>query len=143
MAEYVKEHGLFKAMKKFQVSRQTVEVACNEHDVKIKEIITHAERKENRRVAAELCKTKPIGEVCKETKMCESKVRMACKEFEVTVIKDAVPASLGVRSFRIIKRLLDGVSQSDIGRELNVSRQYVEQVRDKAVKAGFVFVGGE
>jgi hypothetical protein len=51
IAEYVKEHGLFKAMKKFQVCRQTVEGACAEHEVSIKEIISHAERKKKREAA--------------------------------------------------------------------------------------------
>jgi len=145
IAEYVKEHGLFKAMKKFQVSRQTVETACNEHDVKIKEIISHAERREQRKAAAELCKTKPISEVCVETGLSDSVVRLACKEFCVEFVKEPrkAPHGLKISSFRILKLLLDGKRQVDIAREFNVSRQFVEQVRDRGVAAGFVFEGGK
>ena len=142
IAEYVKEHGLFKTMKKFQVSRQTVEGACNEHDVPIKEIISHADRKKQREAAAELCKTKTVSEVAQETGLSEAKIRMACHEFGVDVLKP-VKAGMSHRSFRVLRLLLNGIGQSDIGRELAVSRQYVEQVRDRAVEAGFVFGGGK
>lgn len=142
IAQYVKEHGLFKTMKKFQVSRQTVEGACNEHDVPIKEIISHADRRKQREAAAELCKTKTVSEVAQETGLSEAKVRMACHEFGVPVLKP-VKVGMSYRSFRVLRLLLDGMGQSDIGRELSVSRQYVEQVRDKAREAGFVFGGGE
>jgi len=145
IAEYVKEHGLFKAMKKFQVSRQTVEVACAEHDVKIKEIISHAERKKQREVAAELCRTKTLSEVCDQTGLSEQSVRSACKEFGVELKAEPkkAPYGLGTNSFRILRMLLDGKRQVDIAREFNVSRQFVEQVRDKGLKAGFVFEEGK
>ncbi len=145
IAEYVKEHGLFKAMKKFQVCRQTVEDACAEHDVKIKEIISHAERKKQREAAAELCRTKTLSEVCAETGMSDASVRSACKEFGVELKKEPkkAPHGLGTNSFGILKLLLDGKRQVDIAREFNVSRQFVEQVRDKGLKAGFEFKGGK
>jgi transposase len=145
IAEYVKEHGLFKAMKKFQVSRQTVEGACAEHDVKIKEIISHAERKKQREAAAELCRTKPLSVVCTETGLSEASVRGACKEFAVEFVKEPkkAPHGLKTRSFAILKLLLDGNRQVDIAREFNVSRQFVEQVRDRGLEAGFEFKGGK
>lgn len=144
IAEYVKEHGLFKAMKKFQVSRQMVEGACNEHDVKIKEIISHADRKKQREVAAELCRTKTLSVVCTETGMSEAIVRCACKEFGVELMKEPkkAPHGLKVNSFRILRMLLNGKRQADIAREFNVSRQFVEQVRDRGVEAGFEFLFG-
>ncbi len=145
IAEYVKEHGLFKTMKKFQVCRATVEAACNEHDVKIKEIISHADRKKQREAAAELCRTKNMSDVCAETGLSMAAVSAAAKEFNVVPIKapKKAPAGLGTNSFGILRMLLDGKRQVDIAGEFNVSRQYVEQVRDKAEMAGFVFKGGE
>jgi transposase len=149
LAEYVKEHGLFKAMKKFQVCRQTVEGACAEHDVPIREIINHAERKKQREAAAELCRTKTLSEVCTETWLSDATVRAACREFGVELKKEPkkepkkAPHGLKTRSFAILKLLLDGNRQVDIAREFDVSRQYVEQVRDKGVEAGFVFDGGK
>lgn len=145
IAEYVKEHGLFKAMKKFQVSRQMVEGACNENEVPIKEIISHAERKKQREAAAELCRTKTLSDVCTETKLSEAIVRAACKEFGVEFVKEPkkAPHGLKTNSFSILRMLLEGKRQVDIAREFNVSRQFVEQVRDKGVAAGFVFKGGK
>lgn len=143
IAECVAKHGMFKAMEEFKVSRNTVESSCAEYGVKINEIINHKQRKQMRETAANMCRSMTIEEVAKELKVSEANVRMACHEFGVSPIKRKPPGNLGSKSFRIVKLMLDGMTQSDIGRELNVSRQYVEQVRDKAREAGFVFGGGK
>jgi hypothetical protein len=123
---------------KFGVSYTTVYSACEENGVSFT-TITQDERRERRRLAAEsIAKGRDISDVCRELNVSSGYVLGACCEFGV---KRPSMKGVSVDTFVILKHLADGLTVAQITDICKVSGQYVRQIADRAIEAGWTVPG--
>jgi len=99
-------------------------------------MMTHSDRKIRRQKMAEYAKDHSDRETARKFGCHQQTVRFSRVENNITKKhKQEVPAS----SYKIIAALIAGEKHADIARAAGVSRQFIGQVRDRALKHG-VFV---
>ncbi len=83
-----------------------------------------------------------LEKVCSHFKRNKETIRLACVKYRVVFPRKVPPGAKKDRVvyvIRIVAALLkDNPCPSDIGREFNVSRQYVHQIKKQMVKAGLL-----
>jgi DNA-binding NarL/FixJ family response regulator len=98
-------------------------------------MIPHKERKIIREQIAKHAEINGAQSACEHFDVSDTLVRSSCKEFGTAPaqIKGQSPKQ---STYHIISELLQGKSQSDIARELSLSRQRVNQVAQNCKNAG-------
>lgn len=66
-------------------------------------------------------------------------VRNACRRANVIVVGVPRGRPMEQKAFRALKMLLDGSTLDDVAKLFGCSKQYVYQIRDRAIEAGFAF----
>lgn len=98
--------------------------------------MTHAERRERRKqMAAKVREGAEPETVAREFRVTLDLVERACKEFKVRLLK----RKTGLRTFRIIALLLQGLSVKTVAEQIGVTYQWVKEVRSDASEAGITF----
>ena len=98
-------------------------------------VFSHAERVGRRRRIADYAVAHDTVETAAHFGISQGMVRAACKEFG-TVPLTALKGSVGQRTLVTLKRLLDGMPQTEIAKEMNISRQRVHAVAVEARAVG-------
>ncbi|WP_413936347.1 hypothetical protein [Nitrospira sp. BLG_1] len=99
--------------------------------------MTHEERRIRRKqIASDVLAGKKPSEVCKKYQCSSAYAYDACREHGVPYrcYEQKNPSTL-----KIAKLLLDGFGQSDVARQLGVTRQRIGQVAKKMREVGFQF----
>lgn len=98
-------------------------------------VFSQSARAGRRRKIADYAVTHDTTETAAYFKVGPGIVRAACKEFG-TVPLSGLKGSVGQRTIAILKRLLDGMPQVEIAKEMSISRQRVHAVAVEARAAG-------
>lgn len=102
--------------------------------------MTRKQRKDRRKAAAEHAAEHGIASAAEKYGISKQTVLFGANEFKISIPvterKYTQPRIQKTNPFLVLKRLQDGVSQSDIAREMKVSRQRVSQIAEQARKAG-------
>lgn len=116
----------------FGKSEATVILACNRHQVVYPRKKRGAPSKiEQRKLLAEaVLSGKSVADVAQESGQATRVVRQACQEQGVSL-----PIA-NMNCMRILAGILSGKSQSEVARDLNISRQRVGQVMDVVRSSG-------
>jgi transposase len=99
--------------------------------------MTHAEKRERRRKVAEFAVEHGAGEAAQKYKVSIGTVQHAARENGVRISQRRDSCRGSLKSFRMLRLMLDGKSMADIAEEFCVSRQRVHQVKKDAIEAGF------
>jgi hypothetical protein len=100
-----------------------------------KTLLTHAARRERReRILAEIVAGKGIAYLCKKYGLSAASIKNIASA-NGHYFKYSFPKATA--TLPVLKRMLDGESQTVIARDLGVSRQRVFQIKQEAVEAGF------
>lgn len=118
--------------KKWKVSRSTVVNSCREHGLKVQR--SRKEQAARRKKMAKFAKKHGVDVAAQEFGVSIGTVYLACREYDTKPVRKPQVAE---STLVIVRKLLDGERQSDIARDLGVSRQYVSQVKRRAIAAGF------
>ena len=107
--------------------------------------MNHEERRKRRKEMAEECRTRLTadklgnrlveGEVAKSYGVSLSTIIKACMEHGIVTSRKmsvAMPSS-----FLILKLLIDGEKPAELAKKFDVSRQCVDQVKQRGIDAGF------
>ena len=97
--------------------------------------LTHEERRERRKQIAEECRTKPMAEVATSYGLTISTIAKICSEHKITPPRNLTVAMPS--TFLILKHLIDGEKPAELARKFNVTRQCVDQVKQRGIAAGF------
>ena len=123
-----------KAAKKFSYSNQTAYNIRYEFGIGV---VRHTEREARRKRAAELvAQGDTPAEAADKTAVPVTVVQAACRQHGVSC-KRITPTHAS--TFKILRMLLDGRHPRELAIEYGISRQRVDQIRDKAREAGFKF----
>jgi DNA-directed RNA polymerase sigma subunit (sigma70/sigma32) len=98
--------------------------------------MTHKARRERRQQIADYADKHSIEKAAKHFAVCVETVLASLREHNMPTGRKRTP---DVSSFRILLRLLDGSSGQDIATDLGITRQRVNQIKQKAKAAGFTF----
>ncbi len=98
-------------------------------------VFSQSERVDRRRRIAEYAVTHDTTETAAHFNVSQGMVRSACKEFG-TVPLEGLKGSVGQRTLNILKRLLDGTTQTQVAEDMNISRQRVHAVAVAARAVG-------
>ena len=97
--------------------------------------MNHEERRKRRKEMAEECRTRSTGEVAESYGVSLSTIIKACMEHGIVTSRKmsvAMPSS-----FLILKLLIDGEKPAELAKKFDVSRQCVDQVKQRGIDAGF------
>lgn len=113
-------------------SEATVVMACNLHKVVYprKKRGAHSKIEERKPLAEAVRSGKSVADVVQETGQSISVVRQACQEQGVSL-----PLA-NMNSMKILAGILSGKSQTEVARDLNISRQRVSQIMEVARSSG-------
>ena len=142
LGEYAKEHGTKATMEKFQanyeaVRRGLLEVGSSPWEAnKRQRAYSGAEALLVAREANE----NGIASAMAEFDMSEEEVKRRCR---IAGLSWKKPSARKDKTLRIIAGLLQGKAQYVVADELEVSRQYVNEVKHTAEKAGIQFPGAK
>jgi transposase len=132
MAEDAQRMDINLVAKKWKVMRTTVVNACRQHGVKVQS--SRKELAARRKKMAMFAEKNGVDDAAQEFGVSIGTVYGACRENGINLVRKPQQAEL---MLVITRRLLDGERQSEITRDLGVSRQYVSQVKRRAIEAGF------
>lgn len=132
MAEDAQRMDINRVAREWKVTRTAVVNACREHGFKVQ--VSLVERGARRKRMAMFAQKNGVDAAAQEFGVSIGTVYGACRENGINLARKPQEAEL---MLVITRKLLDGERQSDIARELGVSRQYVSQVKHRAIEAGF------
>ena len=135
IAAYAATHGIAEAAKKFNVSAGTVRTALIESGTDMADLLNNS-RREFRRQVAEYAVEHGRVEAVQKFNTSWTAVDRGLQEIGVELCEKGAN-NLSVSSFKILRRLLDGVKSAEVQEEFHISRQRVSQIRLKAKEAGF------
>ena len=122
------------ARKKFGYCNSAVYDIMREYGI---HVISHAQREERRKKAARLISEGATpAEAAEQVQIPVATVMRACKQYGVSCKRSQITHA---SSFQILRMLLDGRHPRELAIEYGISRQRVDQIRDKAKFAGFKF----
>ena len=98
-------------------------------------VFSQSDRAGRRQKIANYAITHDTTETAAHFKVSQGMVRNACKEAGVVPLS-GLKGSVGQRTIAILKRLLDGMPQTEIAKEMSISRQRVHAVAREAELAG-------
>ena len=100
-----------------------------------KVIVSHADRAKRRKEVAEHLRQNGMKATCEKFEVTYGYVQQAAKEHEIPLegTKD-LPAE---QTFVALRLMLEGKTQSEVARALEMTRQRVHQIAQKARTAGF------
>lgn len=100
--------------------------------------MTHEERRARRREMAQFAKENGVAATVQVFRVSDNTVRSACYEYAVTPPRSN-PPTLGPSALRVLVLLMHGNKPADIAAEFGFTRQYVCDLRKRAVAEGFHF----
>lgn len=99
-------------------------------------MLTHDERRARRQKMAQYAHKHTCEDAALRFGVHEATVKAALREHNLPCRKRRPPA---VSSFVVLRRLLDGATGGTIAEELNITRQRVNIIKQRAKSAGFTF----
>ena len=97
----------------------------------------HSERANRRKAMATHAQQFGVASAAKKFNVHPSTVRNAASENNISLLLPGQGAGQ-VQTFKVLKRLLDGVPPARIAEEFSISKQRVSEIKTKAIEAGFM-----
>jgi hypothetical protein len=138
VATYAREHGVDAACQHYGERRNYVRRTMSECGMAVK---SHARSRAARMEAAEYAKAHGVAAAVKKYEMSAATIYRGLMDIGGGPVHKKPRTEH--RTYIVLARLQAGEMQSDIARDLEVTRQYVSLIKIQAEKAGMKFPGGK